>query len=182
MGMFKRSLVGFFSMIVLSGCATSIRPDQGAVASLPWAVPVQGANSAELTFSVDKRHESEDGTLQFGQPLICVDGVVSRPTQGEAGGASIRVEAGKSIAVTSVVQLRTARSSKLCAPFVEFTPEEGVKYIIVNEGIGTKGVFSLLAPIAELDCRVSVYRESMEGLLLVSTRAAAPHQCRITRD
>ncbi len=165
--------------ILLSSCAPIPLSEQLAGRKIPTAPLFKTDQVAELKYSGDKKFESASGVPLKGDPLVCADGKVYRVNQDGSDSNRISVEAGKEIAVTSVVAWVNTGFRKTCGPFVRFTPEAGATYIVVNERIGGKGISAMWTGIAFQTCQVSVYREAGTGFAKVPTQSAQPDACRV---
>jgi len=160
----NRRIASVFAVALLSACAAPYSKQATGI-TLPTAVAYSGDDSAFIAFSSDQKYKSKVGTPSLGDPLICSDSGVSRVHDDGKPDDAIRVQANKSIAVTSLIRLESAGWYKFCGSFVEFTPEQGERYIVVNERIG-----GFSTPIRKMSCHVSVYRETQEGHVLVQTQ------------
>ena len=80
----------------------------------------------------------------------------------------------------SVIAWENTGFRKVCGPFVAFTPEPGMKYVVVNERIGGKGMSALWTGMARQTCRVSVYRQADNGFASVPTRPVGQDECRVS--
>lgn len=173
--------------LLLASCAQPPLAQQLTGQTFPLAVAVQGADLAQISFSADKKYETQKGVPFKGDPLICTQQKVQR-INSESGVATdhIAVAAGQEVAVTSVIAWTNGMFRKLCGPFVAFTPEPGSRYVVVNERIGGKGVSALWTGVALQSCAVSVYREKngekvgekVDGFERVQTRAVNAATCR----
>jgi hypothetical protein len=132
-----------------------------------------------VTFSADKRYASEKGVPLHGNPLLCTNGITYRVKEHPSDSNTIHVDAGREIAVTSVINWQNGGWEKACAHFVSFTPEAGATYVVVSERIGGKGVSMLWTGVAFQHCEVSVYREAESGPVSVATRQPSPFSCAI---
>jgi hypothetical protein len=95
-------------------------------------------------------------------------------------GNSIRVNAGREIAVTSVITWKKGTWEETCGIFVRFTPEKGATYVVVNERIGGKGLSALWTGVGRQTGEVSVYREAPSGPVSVPTRETNPAACHVS--
>jgi len=166
------------ALALLSACAAVPLSQELTGKKLPAAIGASGTDVADILFSTDKKYETKDGVPLNGDPLVCIGGSVSRVNANSSSVNRIVVKAGEEVAVTSVVAWVSTGFRKVCGPFVAFTPEKGIKYVVVNERIGGKGVSRLWSAPARQTCEVSVYREAESGFTKVETRKADASQCR----
>ena len=164
---------------LLAACAQPPLAQQLTGRTFPQAVASQGPEVAQISFSADKKYETEKGVPFKGDPLVCIRQEVQR-VNGEAGPGpdQLAVAAGEEIAVTSVIAWTNGMFRKLCGPFVAFTPERDARYVVVNERFGGKGVSALWTGVALQTCGVSVYREKADGFERVQTRSVGSATCR----
>jgi hypothetical protein len=164
---------------LLTACAQPPLAQQLTGLKFPPAVAAQGPDVAQISFSADKKYETEKGVPFKGDPLICTQQKVQR-VNAESGAAvdQIAVTAGEEVAVTSVIAWTNGMFRKLCGPFVAFTPEPGARYVVVNERFGGKGVAALWTGVAFQSCGVSVYREKVDGFERVQIRSVSGTACR----
>ena len=139
-----------------------------------------GDRVAQIEFSADQKYESPTGVPFRGDPLICKSDGIFRVNDENSASNRIAVRAEEEIAVTSVIAWVNTGFRKVCGPFVRFTPENGARYIVVNERIGGKGVSALWTGIAFQTCLVSVYKENATGFERVDTSSSTGDLCRIT--
>jgi hypothetical protein len=90
------------------------------------------------------------------------------------------VNAGREIAVTSVITWKKGTWEETCGRFVSFTPEKDATYVVVNERIGGKGLSALWTGVGRQTCEVSVYREAPSGPVSVPTREINPAACSVS--
>jgi hypothetical protein len=164
-------------LVMLSACATSPLSEQLSGRKLPVAVAATGNDLAEISFSSEKKFETPGGVPLAGDPVVCVNGKVSRVNDGTSAPSRIAVRAGEEIAVTSVVAWENTGFRKVCGRFVLFTPEKGAKYVVVNERLGGKGISAMWTGMARQTCEVSVYKETSNGTARIQTRPANATQC-----
>lgn len=174
----------FLALVVLpvfAGCATSNSPSEDLYgAKYPHLDSVQGSDSAHITFSSDKKYESDEGVPLAGDPMICrPDGLfrVNPDHFLRSNSAEIDVRAGEKIGVSSVISWQNGMWKKSCWPFVAFVPEAGAKYVVVNERIGGKGLASLVTGVALQTCAVSVFKESDSGPQKIATEKVTNSAC-----
>jgi hypothetical protein len=108
--------------LLLASCAQPPLAQQLTGQTFPLAVAAQGADVAQISFSADKKYETQKGVPFKGDPLICTQQKVQR-VNGESGAATdqIAVAAGQEVAVTSVIAWTNGMFRKLCGPFVAFS-------------------------------------------------------------
>ena len=168
-----------YACLLLASCAQPPLAQQLTGQTFPLAAPAQGPDVAQISFSADKKYETQRGVPFKGDPLICAQQKVQR-VNSESGAATdqIAVAGGQEVAVTSVIAWTNGMFRKLCGPFVAFTPEPGSRYVVVNERMGGKGGSALWTGVALQSCVVSVYREKADGFERVQTRAVGAATCR----
>jgi len=169
--------------LLLASCAQPPLAQQLTGQQFPQAVAAQGPDVAQVSFSADKKYETQRGVPFKGDPLICTQQKVQR-INSESGAPTdqIAVIAGEELAVTSVIAWTNGMFRKLCGPFVAFTPERGSRYVVVNERFGGKGVSALWTGVGLQTCGVSVYREKADGFERVQTRSVSGDACRSPAD
>ena len=169
--------------LLLASCAQPPLAQQLTGQTFPLAAPAQGPDVAQISFSADKKYETQKGVPFKGDPLICTQQKVQR-INSESGAAAdqIAVAAGEEVAVTSVIAWTNGMFRKLCGPFVAFTPERGSRYVVVNERFGGKGASALWTGVGLQTCGVSVYREKADGFERVQTRSVGGDACRSPAD
>jgi hypothetical protein len=149
---------------LLAGCATSGSVSEDLYGTkYPHFDSVQSGDTAHITFSSDKKYESEDGVPFPGDPMLCrSDGIyrLNPDNQIRTSSSEVDVRAGEKIGVGSMITWQNGMWKKSCWPFVAFVPEAGAKYVVVNERIGGKGLASLVTGVAFQSCEVSVFKES----------------------
>jgi hypothetical protein len=167
--------------LITSGCATPPLSQRAFGHALPVAKDATGDRLALVTFSGDRKYETEKGVPLYGDPVVCGRDGAYRVNEG--GGSArkdqLAVKAGEEVVVTSVIQWNNAGWVKTCWPFVAFTPEREAKYVVVNERIGGKGMAGLFTGVAFQTCEVSVYRETPSGFEPVKTSEANIRICRL---
>jgi hypothetical protein len=176
----KKNRILFTGMVVImmSGCAMAPLSEQVFKTKLPVAKNADGEGTALVAFSAEKIYESPKGVPLAGDPLVCGKDGLFRVNDENSRTNQIKVRAGEEIAVTSVIRWENTGWTKTCWPFVAFTPENGAKYIVVNERIGGKGVSAMWTGVARQTCQVSVYQESPTGIQRVPTRTSSANACR----
>ncbi len=166
-----------FVVLILSGCAIGKPLSEKAFhQKYPRLESAQGEDTAHITFSSEKKYESEEGVPFAGDPVICrPDGIfrVNPEDTTTSTFSEIDVKAEEEIAVTSVITFNDGMFSKTCWPFVIFTPKAGARYIVVNERIGGKGLSVMWTGIAFQRCAVSVFREFDIGPQRIPTRGTS---------
>ena len=162
--------------LMISACATSLS-EQLTGQKFPVAKAAAGSEVARLEFSSDKKYETTKGVPLVGDPLICKRDGTFRVNDDNSISNQISINAGEEIAVTSVISWVNTGFRKTCGPFVSFTPEQGSKYIVVNERIGGKGASWMWTGIAFQTCEVSVYKELPSGFERVPTRKVTNSLC-----
>lgn len=164
--------------LALASCAVPLS-EELARRKIPVSAGVQPGEAVDLVFSADRKYETGKGVPLEGDPLICVEGKVSRVNDGTSKPNRISVPAGQEVAVTSVVAWVNTGFRQVCGPFVTFAPEKGATYVVVNERIGGKGISALWTGMARQTCEVSVFRESSSGFTRVATRKTESGACRV---
>ena len=177
----RTSVLAAIVPIALSGCVTNAPLSERALGqAFPLARDATAEPVARITFSGDKKYESETGTPLWGDPLICGNEGILRINEPTAQKNQLAVTPSKEVAVTSVIQWVNTGWVKTCWPFVAFTPEPNASYVVVNERIGGKGMSALWTGVARQSCQVSVYRETPNGLQRVDTHAPPFAACHAT--
>lgn len=163
--------------VSVSSCAVPLS-EQLIGRKIPPAPQVQSGDTAEVSYSADKKYETARGVPFDGDPLVCITGKVFRVNHGDLKPNRINVKSGEEIAVASVIAWVNTGFRKVCGPFVRFTPEKGASYVVVNERIGGKGMSALWTGMAFQTCEVSVYRETSTGFTPVLTQKVEAGACR----
>lgn len=173
---FIRHAIILIGLCCLSGCATGPL-SEGVLGPLPIAVDVSGDDVAKVTFSANKQYESHDGVPIQGDPLVCTRAGIFRINAANETKNNIVVKVGAEISVAAVVQLNDGQWSKSCIAMVAFTPAPNANYVVVSERVGGKGISALWTGIARQACRTTVYRETLTGIVVVSTMHTTPRIC-----
>jgi hypothetical protein len=170
--------VYILALSILSGCASQAKDD--ALGGAKYLEPISlGEKAAQITFSADKRFESESGSPRSGKPYICEGGTVTEiPRESSTKETSLQVRGGKEVVVTSVISWTNTGFSATCGPFVAFVPAEGQHYAVVNELVGGKGFKSLWTGIGRQTCEVSVYKLTGTEFSKIETQPTTSRSCK----
>lgn len=169
-------------MTLIQGCATVPVSQQVFGVEFPLVTVKEYPSEATITFSAEKKYESENGVPLEGEPLVCQDGAIHTGVYVEENIKKtvnpIRVPAGEKAVLSSIISWVNTGIEKTCWPFVSFTPEPGIEYVVVNERIGGKGISALWTGVAFQKCEVSVFRVNEDGFERIAVSPAKVSECK----